>query len=61
MKTFTKISSLLLGIVALIHLLRLITHFQVSVFNTEVPLWLNAAGVLIASVLSLGLWKESRT
>ncbi|HKR06235.1 MAG TPA: hypothetical protein VJY62_16485 [Bacteroidia bacterium] len=60
MKTFTKISSLLLGIVALIHLLRLITHFQLSIFNAEVPLWLNVAGVLIASALSLGLWKESK-
>lgn len=60
MKTFTKISSLLLGIVAIIHLLRLVTHFQLSVFNTEIPLWLNVAGVIIASVLSLGLWKESK-
>ncbi len=61
MKPFTKISSVLFGIIALIHLLRLVTHFQVSVFNIEIPIWLNVAGVIIASLLSLGLWKESKT
>jgi hypothetical protein len=60
MKPFTKIASLLLGIIALIHLLRLITHWQVAVNGFELPVWISIIGFIVASVLSLGLLKESR-
>lgn len=60
MKPFTKISSLLFGIIALIHLLRLISQFEITISNTLIPLWANVVGLIVASVLCWGLWKESR-
>jgi hypothetical protein len=60
MKPFTKIAALLLGIIALIHLLRLITHWQVVINGFELPVWISIIGFIVAGVLSLGLWKESK-
>ena len=59
MKPFTKSASLLLGLIALIHLIRLITHWNVIINNLEIPVWASGFGCIIASVLSLGLWKRS--
>ena len=61
MKPFTKIASVILGIVALIHLCRLITHFSITISGSEVPIWINVVGVMVAGALSLGLWKESKS
>jgi hypothetical protein len=60
MKPFTKIAAYIFGIIAFMHLYRLITHFQISAFNHEMPLWVNIIGFIIAAILCIGLWKESK-
>jgi len=60
MKPFTKIASLFLGVIALFHLLRLIFQWKVIFINYELPLWLSILGFVIASVLSIRLWKEAK-
>ena len=60
MKPFTKIVSLLLGVVALLHLLRLIFQWNVIFINYELPAWISILGFVIAAVLSMGLLKEGR-
>lgn len=40
------------GIVALIHLYRLFSHFNIVIGTTEVPYWVNIVGAIIAGVLS---------
>jgi len=59
MKPFTKIASVLFGIIAFVHAARLMSHFQISVGETEVPLWINWIGLFVAALFSYGLWKES--
>ena len=60
MKPFTKIASILLGIISLLHLLRLITHWQVTFNGFELPVWFSILGFIIALILSIGLWRESK-
>ena len=60
MKPFTKIASIIFGIIALLHLLR-ITFFQIEVFIGEfqLPLWVSIAGFVVTFILCIALWKES--
>ncbi|MFI5219810.1 MAG: hypothetical protein ACHQNT_10005 [Bacteroidia bacterium] len=60
MKPFTKIAAVLLGFVALLHLLRLISHWNVIINNYEIPVWVSIIGFIIAGALSMGLWKEAK-
>lgn len=59
MKPFSKIASILMAVIALIHLLRLIVHWKVTISEYEVPLWASILGIIIGMTLSIGLWKES--
>ena len=60
MKPFTKLAAVLLGIVALAHLYRIVRPFEVVIAATAVPQWASFAGLIVAGVLSLMLWRESR-
>ena len=59
MRPFSRIAAIIFGIIGLLHLLRLITKFPVVLGNYELPLWLSGAGLVVAIVLCIGLWKES--
>ena len=59
-KPFTSLAAIIFAVVALVHLLRLIYGWVVSIVGAEVPLWTSVLGVLIAGVLAAGLWWESR-
>jgi len=59
MKPFTKISAVFFALVAVVHLIRLFTHFQLSIFGTELPVWVSAAAILVGSFMSWRVWTES--
>ncbi len=58
MKPFTKIASILLAIVGLLHLARVILNMQVIVDSLEIPMWVSIFGFIGPSLLSIGLWRE---
>ena len=61
MRPFTKIASVIFGLIALLHLLRLtLFHLEVVVGNVQIPLWISAAGLALTAVLCIGLWKEAK-
>ena len=67
MKPFTKIAAIVLAIVALLHLARVVLNMQISVLspstyvgNFEIPMWVSIVGFIIAFLLSIGLWRESK-
>jgi len=60
MKPFTKIVSILLALVGLLHLARVILNMQVIVGSLEIPLWVSIVGFIVPSLLSIGLWRESK-
>ena len=61
MKPFTRIAAVLLGIVALAHLYRIFRPFEVVVAGQVIPQWASFVGLIVAGLVSLMLWRESRT
>lgn len=60
MKPFTTIAAVIFGLMALLHAYRLVTHFQVIVGNHTIAQAVSWVGVIVASALSYGLFKEAR-
>ncbi len=59
-KPFTLLAVLVFAIVALVHLLRLVFGWEVTINGAAVPLWASVPGIVIAAGLAAGLWWESR-
>jgi hypothetical protein len=47
------------ALVCLSHFLRIITQADVLIAGRQIPVWVNAVGVLIAGGLSLWMWRLS--
>jgi hypothetical protein len=60
MKVFTTLAVLLLALIALVHLYRLVSPFEVVVHGTVVPQWISAVGLIVAGTLAVMVWRESR-
>lgn len=60
MKPFSLIAALLLGLIALLHVLRLLFAWVVVVNGYAVPLWVSAVAGLFAAVLAALVWREAR-
>ena len=60
MKPFTKIASIILAIVALLHLVRVLLQNAVLVDDLSIPMWVSIVGFIEATILSIGLWRESK-
>ena len=64
-RTYFVISGVIFGGVALLHLLRLINHWEVILGPWTMPLWLSWLGLFLAGGLSVwallaaGRWKRS--
>jgi hypothetical protein len=59
-KPFTLIAAILFGFAALLHLYRLITHFQVIIGSHTISQTLSIVAIVVAAILSWGLFRESR-
>jgi hypothetical protein len=59
-KPFTLLAVLIFAIVAIVHLLRLIYGWEVTLNGVAVPLWASVLGIVIAAGLAVMLWRESR-
>jgi hypothetical protein len=60
MRPFTTLAILLFALIALAHLYRLISPFEVVVHGTSLPQWVSAVGLIVAGGLAFMLWRESR-
>ena len=61
MKPFTTIAVAFLALVAVVHLLRLFTGWEVIVVGFVVPVWWSVFGLLVAGGLALMVWREHAT
>ncbi|HET9459588.1 MAG TPA: hypothetical protein VFO51_06375 [Sphingomicrobium sp.] len=59
-KPFTLVAAILFLLMALAHLLRLVLDFQLVVGTHPLPTYASIAGLLIAAVMSWGLFREAR-
>jgi hypothetical protein len=60
MKPFTTIAVIVLAILALGHLYRFIMGLEVVVNGMTVPQWVSGVLAVVAGVLALMVWRESR-
>jgi len=59
-RPFTSLAAIIFAVIALVHLLRLIYGWAVTIVGADVPTWTSVLGLVIAGVLAAGLWWESR-
>ena len=53
-------AGVIFAIVALLHLARLITKFEIAVAKKVLPLWVNVIGLLVAGLLALWMFAAAR-
>ena len=59
-RPFTLIAAAIFALMALVHLLRLFTHFQVVLGSHVLPQWISIVAILVTGGLAVGLYRESR-
>ena len=58
-RPFTTIAAIIFAIMALLHIYRLLTHFQVVLGSHVIPQSASYAAILITGALAVGLFRES--
>jgi hypothetical protein len=58
MKPFTKITMVVLWLIALVQLLRFILRWEVTLNGAPVPLWLSGLVAALAAGLAVMVWRE---
>ena len=48
------------ALVAIIHLMRLITKFEITVSKKVIPLWVNVIGLLVAGCLAFWMFAAAK-
>jgi hypothetical protein len=59
MKPFTTIAVALFTGIAIVHLLRLFTRWEIVVAGFAVPVWISLPGLVIAGGLAIMVWREA--
>ena len=59
MKPFTNLAIAIFILVAVMHLLRLVFGWEVTLDGMVVPMWVSIMGFLIAGALAYFLWREA--
>lgn len=59
-RPFTLIAAMLFAVMALAHLYRLLTHFQIVLGSHTIPEWVSIVALAVTAGLSWGLLRESR-
>ena len=60
-RPFCLVAAIIFGLIAVIHLYRLATHLPVTLGNHSIPISLSIVAIVVAAVLAVGLFRESRT
>ena len=60
MKPFTSLAVLILVLFGLVHLMRLIVGWPVTVNDMTVPMWVSVVALIVAWVLAALVWRERR-
>ena len=59
-RPFTMLAAVIFLLMALVHVLRLVTDFQVIVGSHVLPQWASIVGIAVTGLLSLMLFREGR-
>lgn len=59
-RPFTWIASAIFALMALIHIYRLFTHFQIVIGSHSIPEWVSMVAIVVTAGLSWMLCREAR-
>jgi len=59
MKPASFVAAILLGIVSIMHILRLVFHTEVIVGERALPMWVSVVGCVAAGALSILVYREA--
>jgi FtsH-binding integral membrane protein len=59
-RPITTIAAIIFAIMALLHVYRLFTHFQIVLGSHVIPQAASYAAIVVAGALAVGLFRESR-
>jgi hypothetical protein len=59
-RPFTLIAALIFACMALVHVYRLMTNFQVILGSHTIPMWVSYLGIIVPGLLAIMLYRESR-
>ena len=59
-KPFTWIAAALFAIIALAHIIRVVTHFDVVLGSHHIPMWVTYVAIVVTAFLSWMLCREAR-
>jgi len=60
-RPFTLIAAILFSLAALLHLYRMFKHFQIVVGSHEISQTVSIIALVVAAVMAIGLFRESRS
>ena len=60
-KTFFLVSGTIFGVIALLHLARLVAGWPAHIGTVDVPMWLSGVSVVIAGYLAFSAFRLRRT
>lgn len=60
MKPFATLAVVLLGLIAVLQLLRFGLGWEIVVAGTAIPPWASIVAALVAGIVAIMLWRESR-
>jgi hypothetical protein len=58
-KPFTIAAVAVFAIIALMHALRLLRGWDITINGTDIPMWVSIVALVIAAGLAVGLWRET--
>ena len=59
-RPFTWIASGIFALMALVHIYRLIVHFQIIIGSHTIPMWVSYVAIVVTAGLSWMLCREAR-
>ena len=60
MKPFTTIAVVIFSIIAVVHLLRLFFHWELTINGVIIPIWVSVPGFIITGALAIMLRREAK-
>jgi hypothetical protein len=59
-KPFTWIAAAFFALMAVVHIIRLFTHFAITIGTHSIPEWVSYVAIVVAAFLSWMLCREAR-
>jgi membrane associated rhomboid family serine protease len=59
-KPFTTIAAILFALIAVLHVVRIVFAWEITISDARVPMWASVVGAIIAAVLAVMVKREVR-